>query len=258
MSENNLNDLNRTWEKLNEIIKSVYSHSPSSFTLNLHEYLNTYYSSQTQIDETLAKLSDLYVRLSERFESPEFKQSTETVYDAYRSYLAESIKPAISYMTEEQRETVEEILPEISEAPDQTAQKTHRALTKSDWISLLGILLSLISLLVSQLPDSQLEQIAAQNTEIIEQNERLLTQEDEKIALLYQLAETANNVNDLIGELSEEPDPAVEITNDLSELVDDSAELDEDSDDFSDLDDETEDRGRLDQIDNTQEDDSSF
>ena len=194
----------------------------------------------------------------ESYDLSAVQRASENLSITMREFVALTLSRAKPYMSDEQLEEVEEILPEVSDSPDQPPQKERRPLSISDWMVLFNLLLTLVFSIVAQLPDAQLEQIADQNEQIKEQNEQMIEQNDEKIALLYQLLETAQDVDDLIGDLSEEPDPAVEISHDLSELAEDPTEAVEDIDDSSELDDDPDDRGRLDQIEDAQEDDSSF
>lgn len=220
-----------------------------------------------RLGEQLPRYQDLggYSAFSQRlteilksYDLSAMRRASENLSITMREYVALTVSRAKPYMSDEQLEEIEEILPEVSDSPDQPPQKERRPLSISDWIAILSFLVTLIFSIVALLPDAQLEQIAEQNEQIIDQNEQMIEQNDERIALLYQLLETAQDVDDLIGDLSKETDPAVEISHDLSELAEDPAESDEDSDDLSDLDDDPDDCGRLDQLDDAQQDDSSF
>lgn len=249
MSDSSIPDLNHTLNALHEVAKSIQAQIPPDITRNLHKSVEALYSSE--LNETLANLKDFSSKWSACFESSEYKRAAQALSEAYRAYLARSIKPAVPYMTEEQLETAEEILPEITETPDQPTQKPRRSLTVNDCLVILQILISIIAFLLTQLPDAQLEEIIEQNEVIIEQNDRLISQEDEKLLLLHQLTEAANNMGELICNFGEESDTTAEI-------IDDPAEITEDPDDGSDFEDHADDRSRLDQVDDLQDDDGSF
>lgn len=94
-------------------------------------------------------------------------------------------------------------------------------LTFSDKVAILSLIVSILSLLISFMPDEQLEKIIAQNNTIIEQQERQIPvtqKEDEDLSnVLDSLSDSIDLLSDEIDLLREELQSSSEIENSSSD-----------------------------------------
>lgn len=109
--------------------------------------------------------------------------------------LSSAIAASTSYISEDLQEKCDTIVPSVPQEKRETFLSFDRA------IALLSFLISLYMLIVSQMPDPQLTQLA-------EQNDRLITIEEERLELERQQAEhlenIANNLGSVIIDLNEQ------------------------------------------------------
>ena len=138
----------------------------------------------------------------------ELREISQTVSDSVlvsvelQQSIISVLRSAGSYMDDEQKAIVDEIDPEIlNPSPEPPAPKPKLSL--SNLLAILGILINIICLIVQQLPDEQLDVLAAQNEEIIALDEELSRQHSEEIALLIQLNETGQKIVDLLDDGAE-------------------------------------------------------
>ena len=167
--------------------------------------------------------------------SQSFKDSLP-VSDELQQSIIMVLRSAGSYMDDEQKAVVNEIDPEIlNPSPEQPAAKPKLSL--SNLLAILGILINIICLIVQQLPDEQLDVLAAQNEEIIALDEELSRQHSEEIALLIQLNETGQKIVDLLDDgaeigslLSDEPEALLDGLADPDQISVDPPESNGDGD----------------------------
>ena len=136
-------------------------------------------------------------------------KSIELSEDRYAA-LSQSLLAAKDYMTEDQLQTAETFVPNlrIPQASIPLAVPKKRWSRKS-LFALLGLLLTLIQIVLNQLPNQQLERLADQNEIIIEQNYEMIEQKDEELEILQSLLTAAQEVSDALDEVSEEEDDTI-------------------------------------------------
>ena len=151
------------------------------------------------------------------------------VSDELQQSIIRVLRSAGSYMDDDQKAVVDEIDPEIlNPSPEQPAAKPKLSL--SNLLAILGILINLVFVIIQQMPDEQLEEIAAQNEVMIEQNEDLIRQNSEELALLQQLADTGNQIADLLEDAGVEIEDLTDLQTDPDQVSVDSPESDPGSD----------------------------
>lgn len=132
-------------------------------------------------------------------------------------YLSTVLDAAKSYLPEDSAEEYAEI---VQPSPD---TRKAKILTFDRAVTLLGLLVSLYTLIVTLLPHPQL-------TKIAEQNERLIAIEEERLELDRQqterLEDIADNLSDIIIYLGEQIEPRTEQTDILSDRAEDTDNLD--------------------------------
>ncbi len=160
--------------------------------------------------------------------SQSFKDSLP-VSDELQQSIIRVLRSAGSYMDDEQKAVVDEIDPEIlNPSPDQPAAKPK--LSIPILLAILNLLMNLVFFIIQQMPDEQLEEIAAQNEVVIEQNEDLIRQNSEELALLQQLADTGNQIADLLEDAGVDIEDLTDLQTDPDQVSVDSPESDPGSD----------------------------
>ena len=168
---------------------------------------------------TLSKMQQL---------SQSFKDSLP-VSDELQQSIIRVLRSAVSYMDDDQKAVVDEIDPEIlNSSPEQSAVKPKLSIPVL--LAILNLLMSLVFFIVQRLPNEQLEEIAAQNEVMIEQNEDLIRQNSEEIALLQQLADTGNQIADLLEDAGVDIEDLTDLQTDPDQESVDSPESDPGSD----------------------------
>ncbi len=152
----------------------------------------------------------------------DLRSSLWTVQDA----LVGAIAVARPYMSPDQIQEAEDIFPDIFEpAPSGKPKKSAPKLSLNTFLALFSLLITIIFGIISTLPDKQLEQITEQNAVLIEQNEELYSLESEKLAVLRQLLETAEEVSDALDALEQDPYTVSDAPEELLLPADDPAEI---------------------------------
>lgn len=179
-----------------------------------------------------------------------FRDSLLPVQDA----LVSAIAIARPYMSPVQIEKAESMVPDIFEpAPPEKPPKSSPKLSFSTLLALFSLLVTIIFGIISTLPDKQLEQITEQNAVLIEQNEELYSLEAEKLAVLRQLIETAEDVSDVLDALKQDADAVSDTPQELLLPADDPAEIADDLDNPVEPKNKPSDNAGLDQAQNTEQ-----
>ena len=187
-----------------------------------------------QIRKSMAQASKSFAVLQLQV-SDSAKAIQESVASAAWKRMVVSLDAARPYMTEEQADAVDAIVePAISETV-----LTPKRLTFSQWLTLFGVIMQLITLVVSRLPDEQLEEISRQNEVIIEQ-------QAEQTELLHRLTDTAAEICEILDTFQQDSEQPEDLTDlpglpgcDVAEAPDDDGEpehLDAEDDNSDDLD----------------------
>lgn len=99
---------------------------------------------------------------------------------------------------------------------------------------IIGLLLTLLSILLSRLPDPQLDKIIEQNSIIAEQNDRLIELSEQQVELERSSAEHAQNIENAIkglagafNALAEEIEPFIDQSDNIGELLKDMGDSDD-------------------------------
>lgn len=216
----------------------------SSISIRADAFLSGWDSVIREISDTSRLVSQISAESLQGY-----RDSLLSVQDA----LVCAIAAARPYMSPVQIEEAESIVPDIFEpAPPEKPKKSAPKISISTLLALLSLLVTIIFGIISTLPDKQLEQIAEQNAVLIEQNEDLYSLEEEKLAVLRQLLETAQDVSDVLDALDQDPDSVADVPEELPLSAYDLAEVVDDLDKPAEPEDKPADNGRLDNAQNTE------
>ena len=223
MLQDTLRQIAETSASVSQLIPKISFSQLDSMRQRINE-INSVYSSDffRSLNDTARQISRISVE-----SLPDLRTPLLSVQDA----LLEAFAVAKPYMSPDQIQEAEEIVPDIFEpAPLEEPRKPSPKLTFEKICVLLSLLLNIISLIIYTLPNKQLEQITEQNAVQIEQNEKMYSAEEETLAALRQLIETAQDVSDALDAFDQEPDSITDAPEELSLPADDPAEIDDDLD----------------------------
>lgn len=119
--------------------------------------------------------------------------------------LASVIRESQPYLSEDQKETLREISPDLLSDSTAPPIPQKKRISVSDMLSILSILISLIFGILSLMPDNQLSEISENTTVITNQTERIIhqntaisDQNEEMISLLEKLVENVDAISDTL------------------------------------------------------------
>lgn len=185
---------------------------------------------------SLAVHSESFMDSLNKLQSLQNFSSPPLVSDELQQSIIRVLRSSGSYMDDYQKAVVDEIDPEILNPSAEPPSVKPRFSAKILYY-ILTLLIGLMGIIVQRLPNEQLDEIAAQNEEIIALDEELSRQHSEEIALLIQLNETGQKIVDLldddavIGSLfSDEPEALLDGLAESDQVSVDNPEFDADSD----------------------------
>ena len=154
----------------------------------------------TALPSSIAKCIDSYMRLTDTPLTKAALQNQRTSFSSTIQYAAAAVAAAQPYIPVDQ----------IEICPLETLSdlKSRETIWSKDCIlALIGVLLTIISMIISSLPDKQLALLIEQNETLIEQHEEIIKIQEENSELhevLYALTNSINLLTDEVESLRNE------------------------------------------------------
>ena len=172
--------------------------------------LNTNFSEawKTQLSQSLTKLSSLNTSFPEAWNTQLSQSSTNL--SEIQSTLAAEVQPYLHEYMEQLPSESEDFIQHI---------KSKTSLTLNDIGLLISLLLTVLSMILSQMPDKQLEKISSQNQTLIAQNEDIICSEKEKLEQAKRNEQVCTEIVRAINALTEKVEELTEISDDGDDIL---------------------------------------